>query len=670
MPLHFACQQSRHLLSHCCTSAPRVTGMRFSTLAYFLSIGTLCPRLCSTEHDGLIRNPRDEHVKNDRNVDSTGISRFADDCPATSLPFNFGSLVGDSLTSPNDDGSSDPLALTLPVRFLGQEYNVVYQNTNGHISFQQPQTSFYWQFLPTSEVGALAAAYWTDINTLPGGDCQNDMWLRYSQLPDDTEIATAIVSQATGSQDFAANAVIVATWYNVNSLLFQNESATFQLAMVWDETAGSTWAILAYDHLEYALAASGFNDGMGLRGGLASVINNDTDAQALLDGSNMGVPGLYSYQVNDDFESVILPPTLVPTIAPTVCLAPPANLPFPFGFGAGDLFTGPNDDGSSPPVLLGTPLRFLGDEYSIAFQNTNGDVSFGNSSFRYYWEYLPSDTVEPMAAIFWTDLYTGADGICSNQMFVRYSESSSDLAIASTLLSEVRSGGTKGHHPSSGSKSTDTHHSGSGSSKGGWSSFLSSFSVSAGKSLKGKQKAHHEKLTKGSKLDHYLMSMASPKGTSSSKGKGSSSKDGGSTSASAPFDAVLVATWYRVESFGDAYGPGATDTFQLAMAWNDEETWAIYSYGQLDFFGSSPHGSAIGFNGRGGSEGGLVGVSDSPEDADILMTGSNIGHAGVFAFEVSESLLASEGEILDVPEETSIPTSGPYIDLTENDGKK
>jgi len=68
----------------------------------------------------------------------------------------------------NDDGSTDLMPLSFPFCFYGAEYNQVYINNNGNLSFEGP----YWQYTPTGfpiADYAMIASFWADVDTRNGG---------------------------------------------------------------------------------------------------------------------------------------------------------------------------------------------------------------------------------------------------------------------------------------------------------------------------------------------------------------------------------------------------------------------------------------------------------------------------------------------------------------------
>mmetsp|Transcript_11838 Transcript_11838/g.26281 ORF Transcript_11838/g.26281 Transcript_11838/m.26281 type:complete len:98 (-) Transcript_11838:3322-3615(-) len=61
---------------------------------------------------------------------------------ANQLPFPFGEGVGDTETFPNDDSSSGVFILPSDMTFYGNQFDRVFQNTNGHVTFNAPYSSY------------------------------------------------------------------------------------------------------------------------------------------------------------------------------------------------------------------------------------------------------------------------------------------------------------------------------------------------------------------------------------------------------------------------------------------------------------------------------------------------------------------------------------------------
>ena len=225
---------------------------------------------------------------------------------AQTPPFGFGSSSGDTSTPPGDDISSVSINLPRPITFLGDIFTNVYQNTNGHITFGIPFPEEFSGFIPSSEVPAMAAIFWTDIDTTNDGAGQNKLWIRAAANTADLNLSRQIIAGAGVS--FSPTAVIVATWLNVDPYTGDDDGTdddlfglqnTFQLVMAYDG-AGTTWAIFAYTQIEFTKnAVIGFNGDKNLIGETITTVSDSTIGNNLLIDTNCGRPGVYAFQVND-----------------------------------------------------------------------------------------------------------------------------------------------------------------------------------------------------------------------------------------------------------------------------------------------------------------------------------------------------------------------------------
>jgi len=229
---------------------------------------------------------------------------------AQDLPFLFGDSVGDFSTSNNDDGASIRFGLSKPVKFLGEEYDHFYQNTNGVITFTTTEEEFQaLDSFPNSIVPPMVAVYWTDIDTRMGGIEKNQLWARNFTTEtvgaNDLLIARSLVKNHQESSEvvFEPTATIVVTYNRVNRW-DRDESVenTFQMALAYNSE--ETWIILAYSKLEFYDASSSANrtligyNGMDLTGKLIRYLEAEDDMTNLVESSNCGTPGVYVFQTD------------------------------------------------------------------------------------------------------------------------------------------------------------------------------------------------------------------------------------------------------------------------------------------------------------------------------------------------------------------------------------
>jgi hypothetical protein len=94
--------------------------------------------------------------------------------------------------------------------------------------------------------------------------------------------------------------------------------------------------------------------------------------------------------------------------------------------------------------------------------------------------------------------------------------------------------------------------------------------------------------------------------------------------------AVIVATWYKVEAFNGRIGP--RNTFQLFMAYSETgETEAIFAYSQLEYFESPSYNvTYVDYQKSNGDVVQSFFVIDSNTTMNSLLNGTNCNRTGTF----------------------------------------
>jgi Nidogen-like len=106
--------------------------------------------------------------------------------------------------------------------------------------------------------------------------------------------------------------------------------------------------------------------------------------------------------------------------------------------------------------------------------------------------------------------------------------------------------------------------------------------------------------------------------------------------------AVIVATWYKVEAYDRRAGP--QNTFQLAMAYSSTgETWLILAYAQLQFFQAQSTGqpfsgdlTLVEYSNR---QGGVVQnffTITSNATMNAVLNGTNCNRTGIYAYRINQ----------------------------------
>jgi Nidogen-like len=98
--------------------------------------------------------------------------------------------------------------------------------------------------------------------------------------------------------------------------------------------------------------------------------------------------------------------------------------------------------------------------------------------------------------------------------------------------------------------------------------------------------------------------------------------------------AIIVATWYKVEAFNKRRG--AQNTFQLAVPYSATgTTWVIFAYSQLQFYQSDSFTRAVvSYNTMGAGSNPYFFV-DTNDKMIALLNGTNCNRTGVYAFPIN-----------------------------------
>ncbi|XP_071757273.2 alpha-tectorin [Centroberyx gerrardi] len=110
-----------------------------------------------------------------------------------------------------DDGSSPLITLQRPFFFFGNSYNQIYVNHNGHLTFNAAWSSYTPYQFPAHGSRDLIAPFWTDLDNRNNGQVLYNQYTSGSVL----QQATRDINQYFPNLNFAANWVMVATWYEV-----------------------------------------------------------------------------------------------------------------------------------------------------------------------------------------------------------------------------------------------------------------------------------------------------------------------------------------------------------------------------------------------------------------------------------------------------------------------
>ncbi|QBE64883.1 nidogen-like domain-containing protein [Pseudoduganella lutea] len=206
---------------------------------------------------------------------------------------------GTRIMEPNDDESSERLALPFQINFFGNAYNNYWVNNNGNISFSGPLEDFTPALFPISQA-AMIAPYWADVDTRNQVDNLPNPFMNnvYLANPD--------------------SKTVVVTWDTVGYYNQHNDKQnTFQLVLR-DQSATSGRAgdfdmEFRYGQLQWTTGdASDGSNGVGGQPAVAgwnagavtnsySLIGSGTqNVVGLVNDSNVGTDGVWRFQVRSE----------------------------------------------------------------------------------------------------------------------------------------------------------------------------------------------------------------------------------------------------------------------------------------------------------------------------------------------------------------------------------
>ncbi|XP_022088983.1 protein mesh-like [Acanthaster planci] len=184
------------------------------------------------------------------------------------LMFPHGVAEGDTFLPPNDDGSSGRVPISNLFPFFDHNYDSLFVNTNGLLSFGLEVSDYDPLPFPLGDDKLVVAVFWCDVDTTAGGN------VTYRELLDNSENvrlfrqADDIVRRSFIHQSrFSAKWMFIATWNKVpfygarcDALKITN---TFQASLVTD--GRHSFAIFNYEDINWttSLVSGGDNSGLG-----------------------------------------------------------------------------------------------------------------------------------------------------------------------------------------------------------------------------------------------------------------------------------------------------------------------------------------------------------------------------------------------------------------------
>ncbi|XP_069057914.1 alpha-tectorin-like [Pleurodeles waltl] len=211
-----------------------------------------------------------------------------------------------------DDGSTNPVPLTVPFCFFEQTYTTLFVNSNGVVSFGVPVYQFTSDPFPLSDGRAFVAPFWTDVDITITGN----VFYRESRNATLLQRASSDVHRYFELSSFYATWLYIATWDKVAYYGSSSSKVnTFQAVLISDGVID--FILLNYDVIEWTTGTtSGGDRSTGLGGTQAQAGFNSggsshyfsipgsrtADILNVASTSNVNTPGVWAFRV-DTFQS-------------------------------------------------------------------------------------------------------------------------------------------------------------------------------------------------------------------------------------------------------------------------------------------------------------------------------------------------------------------------------
>ncbi|XP_065894428.1 protein mesh-like isoform X2 [Dysidea avara] len=205
--------------------------------------------------------------------------------------------------TPNDDGSSYSISIGFSFPFFTKKFRNVFINTNGIISFTEPQNVFIPEMFPVPGK-FLISPYWVDADTRGIGDIFFKVTSNASQLLRANVVIQRATVQGRGLLRFNPRWMLIATWFNVGYFSTQTDKTnTFQALLVTD----GRHSFVVFNYLDDGInwigedasqvdAQVGFNFGGEILRSYSFPTSRTTAIADIEKDSNTGSPGQYVYR--------------------------------------------------------------------------------------------------------------------------------------------------------------------------------------------------------------------------------------------------------------------------------------------------------------------------------------------------------------------------------------
>uniref|UniRef100_A0A8C2ASD1 NIDO domain-containing protein n=1 Tax=Cyprinus carpio TaxID=7962 RepID=A0A8C2ASD1_CYPCA len=222
--------------------------------------------------------------------------------PAPEIFYPFGSAAGDTINAAADDGSSSVIQLLSPFLFFGRTYQQIYVNNNGHLTFNQPSSSYVPYSFPARGSQDIIAGLWTNLDNSVRGVVSYHQYTSGNVLTR----ATRDINTHFPNLTFTASWVFVATWNKVSYFNLTNTETSFQVVLI----SGGNFSFLLMNYGDIAVTGhpvqAGYDTVNSTHYFVIPESINGSFISNLRNSSNVNVLGRWVFRVDGEPRNSIL----------------------------------------------------------------------------------------------------------------------------------------------------------------------------------------------------------------------------------------------------------------------------------------------------------------------------------------------------------------------------
>uniref|UniRef100_A0A8C2ARH6 NIDO domain-containing protein n=1 Tax=Cyprinus carpio TaxID=7962 RepID=A0A8C2ARH6_CYPCA len=216
--------------------------------------------------------------------------------------YPFGSAAGDTINAAVDDGSSSVIQLLSPFLFFGRTYQQIYVNNNGHLTFNQPSSSYVPYSFPARGSQDIIAGLWTNLDNSVRGVVSYHQYTSGNVLTR----ATRDINTHFPNLTFTASWVFVATWNKVSYFNLTNTETSFQVVLI----SGGNFSFLLMNYGDIAVTGhpvqAGYDTVNSTHYFVIPESINGSFISNLRNSSNVNVLGRWVFRVDGEPRNSIL----------------------------------------------------------------------------------------------------------------------------------------------------------------------------------------------------------------------------------------------------------------------------------------------------------------------------------------------------------------------------